>query len=292
MKQIAIIGSTASGKTALALDIAKKTNSIILSLDSLSVYKQIDIASAKPTIQERGDIIHFGIDEVYANETFDVIQFINCYERAKDFALKNSKNLIIVGGTGFYLKTLVEGISTGIDSKHKLDIPKEEAYEILYDLDKEYMQKIAPNDTYRIEKAYSIYTQSGMTPTQFFEKNKKTPIIKDLQIFEIVWEREELRKRIALRTKQMIADKLIDEVIFLEKTYTRQPNCMSSIGIIETLEYLDGKLTKEELEEKISINTAKLAKRQNSFNKSQFQENKTSNIIKNLNSDILKFFSL
>lgn len=292
MKQIAIIGSTASGKTSLALDIAKKTDSIILSLDSLSVYKQIDIASAKPTVQERGDIIHFGIDEVYANETFDVIQFIDCYQRAKKFAQNNKKNLIIVGGTGFYLKALVEGISTGIDTKNKLDIPKEEAYDILYNLDKEYMEKIAPNDTYRIEKAYSIYTQSGMTPTQFFKKNKKTPIIEDLQIFEIVWQRDDLRKRIALRTKQMLEDKLIDEVIFLEKTYTREPNCMSAIGIIETLEYLDGKLTKKELEEKILTNTAKLAKRQNTFNKSQFLENKTSNIIENLNSDILKFFSL
>lgn len=292
MKQIAIIGSTASGKTSLALDIAKKTDSIILSLDSLSVYKQIDIASAKPTVKERGDIIHFGIDEVYANETFDVIQFIDCYQRAKKFAQNNNKNLIIVGGTGFYLKALVEGISTGIDTKNKLDIPKEEAYDILYNLDKEYMEKIAPNDTYRIEKAYSIYTQSGMTPTQFFKKNKKTPIIEDLQIFEIVWQRDDLRKRIALRTKQMLEDKLIDEVIFLEKTYTREPNCMSAIGIIETLEYLDGKLTKKELEEKILTNTAKLAKRQNTFNKSQFLENKTSNIIENLNSDILKFFSL
>lgn len=292
MKQIAIIGSTASGKTALALDIANKTNSIILSLDSLSIYKQIDIASAKPTIKERGEIIHFGIDEVYPNENFDVIQFIDCYKKAVNFAKEQNKNLIIVGGTGFYLKALVEGISLGVDTKQKLDIDKKEAYDFLYNLDKDYMQKIASNDAYRIEKAYAIYNQTGMTPTEFFKKNKKEPIAKDLKIFEITWPRDELRKRIALRTKQMIKDGVIDEVIFLEKTYTRLPNCMSSIGIIETLEYLDGKLTKQQLEEKISINTAKLAKRQNTFNNSQFLENKTSNIIENLNSDIFKYFSI
>ncbi|RXJ93739.1 tRNA (adenosine(37)-N6)-dimethylallyltransferase MiaA [Malaciobacter molluscorum] len=290
MKQIAIIGSTASGKTALALDIANKTNSIILSLDSLSVYKQIDIASAKPTVKERGGIVHFGIDEVYPDENFDVIQFINCYKKAKEFAYLNKKNLIIVGGTGFYLKALVEGISLGVDTKQKLDISKEEAYEFLYNLDKQYMQKIASNDSYRIEKAYAIYKQTGKTPTEFFNENKKEPIAKNLKIFEITWPRDELKKRISLRTKQMINNGLIDEVIFLEKKYTRLPNCMSSIGIIETLEYLDGKLTKEQLEEKISINTAKLAKRQNTFNNSQFQENITSNIIQNLNSDIIKFF--
>ena len=79
MKEIAIIGSTASGKTALSLEIASKTNSIILSLDSLCVYKEIDIVSAKPTLEERGEILHFGIDEVYPNVEFDVVCFMELY---------------------------------------------------------------------------------------------------------------------------------------------------------------------------------------------------------------------
>ncbi len=291
MKEIAIIGSTASRKTALSLDLANKTNSIILSLDSLCVYKDIEIASAKPTVEERGDIIHFGIDEVYPNEEFDVIKFIELYKKSKDYAIKNDKNLIIVGGTGFYLKALIDGLSQGVDSKIKLDISSSEAYDILYSLDKDYMQKIERNDRYRIEKAYAIYKQTGLTPTSYFEKNQKIPLAKDLKIFEILWDKEELKNRISQRTKIMVNSGLIDEVIFLEKKYTRAPNCMASIGIIETLEYLDGKLSKLELEEKISLNTAKLAKRQNTFNKGQFL-NKTSNIIENLNSDIIKYFSL
>ena len=291
MKEIAIIGSTASGKTALSLEIANQTNSIILSLDSLCVYKEIEIASAKPSCKERGDIIHFGIDEVYPNEEFDVIKFIELYKKAKDYAISNDKNLIIVGGTGFYLKALIDGLSQGVDSKTKLDISALEAYELLYSIDKKYMQKIEKNDRYRIEKAYSIYKQTGISPTSYFEQNPKIALAKDLKIFEIIWDKEELKNRISQRTKIMINSGLIDEVIFLEKKYTREPNCMASIGIIETLEYLDGKLTKQELEEKISANTAKLAKRQNTFNKSQFLE-KTSNIIENLNSDIIKYFSL
>lgn len=291
MKEIAIIGSTASGKTALSLDLANKTNSIILSLDSLCVYKDIEIASAKPTLEERGKIIHFGIDEVYPNEEFDVIKFIELYKKSKDYAIKNDKNLIIVGGTGFYLKALIDGLSQGVDSKIKLDISSSEAYDILYSLDKDYMQKIERNDRYRIEKAYAIYKQTGLTPTSYFEKNQKIPLAKDLKIFEISWDKEELKNRISQRTKIMVNSGLIDEVIFLEKKYTRAPNCMASIGIIETLEYLDGKLSKQELEEKISLNTAKLAKRQNTFNRGQFL-NKTSNIIENLNSDIIKYFSL
>ena len=290
MKEIAIIGSTASGKTGLSLEIAHKTNSIILSLDSLSVYKEIDVASAKPSKKERGDIIHFGIDEVHPNEEFDVIQFISCYKKAKGFAQANNKNLIIVGGTGFYLKSLIEGISTGVDFKVKLDSNVGEIYDLLYSLDKDYMSKIKRNDKYRIEKAYSIYKKTNLTPSTYFKENPKVPIAKNLQLFEIIWEKEELKKRIYKRTSMMMNEGIIDEVVYLEKKYTRKPNSMSSIGILETLEFLDGKIDKRQLEEKIALNTIKLAKRQNTFNKGQFKSNKISNIITNLNSDIIKYF--
>lgn len=290
MKEIAIIGTTASGKTGLALDIALKINAIILSLDSLSVYKEIDIASAKPTKSEQGDIVHFGIDEIYPNEVFDVLEFIACYKKAKAYAKKHSKNLIIVGGTGFYLKTLIEGISLGVSRHEPLDISTQEAYEILYALDSNYMKKIEKNDRYRVEKAYNIYKQTKLSPTQYFLQHPKKPFVENLPIFEIVWETQELRKRVALRTKQMLKAGLINEVIYLEKKYSRSPNCMKSIGIIETLEYLDGKLNKNELEQKIVSNTAQLAKRQRTFNKSQFGNKQVRNILSSLNSDILKLF--
>lgn len=291
MKELAIIGTTASGKTALSLEIANKTNSIILSLDSLCVYKEIDIASAKPTKIERGDIVHFGIDEVFPNEKFDVIEFLNLYKNAKEYAEKNMKNLIIVGGTGFYLKALVDGISDGLKENTNLDMSLNDAYNLLYSLDKDYMQKIEPNDKYRVEKAYSIYKQSGLTPSEYFLKNPKIALSPNLPIFEILWEKDELTNRISLRTKQMIKAGLIDETIYLEKKYTRAPNCMSSIGIVETLEYLDGKISKQELEDKIIQNSLKLAKRQNTFNKGQFT-NRVSNIIPSLNSEIIKYFSI
>ena len=291
MKELAIIGTTASGKTALSLEIANKTNSIILSLDSLCVYKEIDIASAKPTKIERGDIVHFGIDEVFPNEKFDVIEFLNLYKNAKEYAEKNMKNLIIVGGTGFYLKALVDGISDGLKENTNLDMSLNDTYNLLYSLDKEYMQKIEPKDKYRVEKAYSIYKQSGLTPSEYFLKNPKIALSPNLPIFEILWEKDELTNRISLRTKQMIKAGLIDETIYLEKKYTRAPNCMSSIGIVETLEYLDGKISKQELEDKIIQNSLKLAKRQNTFNKGQFT-NRVSNIIPSLNSEIIKYFSI
>jgi tRNA dimethylallyltransferase len=277
-KELAIIAPTASGKTALSITLAHKLNAVILSLDSLAVYKKIDIASAKPTLEERDGIVHFGIDCVYPNEIFDVIEFCEEYKKAKSYALKNKKNLIIVGGTGFYLKALIDGLSKipKISELTKdivsLQLAKlESLYTKLNMLDPIYMKKIAPTDRYRIQKAAEIYFETKLTPSEFFIQNKPEPIIKKINIYEIDTDVDVLRDRIKKRTKIMLHSGLIDEVISLEKEFTRAPNCMNSIGIIETLDYLDSKINKNELKNLICTHTAQLAKRQRTFNKSQFK---------------------
>ena len=280
LKQLALIGPTASGKTALSIKVAQQMNAHILSLDSLSIYKEIDIVSAKPTLEEREDIQHFGINCLYPNEAFDVTTFIKLYHDVHNRCLNEGKNLVIVGGTSFYLKMLIEGISelptisneTQKESKvHLLDLQK--TYELLYSLDKDYMSNIEPKDSYRIEKALVIYLETKLTPTQYFLQFPPTPTItSQLPVYQIVWEREKLRERISLRTKLMLDDGLIDEICMLETKYTRLPNCMKSIGIKETLAYLDGVYDKKMLIEKITTNTARLAKRQTTFNTSQFND--------------------
>ena len=279
MKELAILGATASGKTALSLDIASKHNAVILSLDSLSLYKEIDIASAKPTKEERGEIIHFGIDEIYPNEHFSSALFFDLYKKAKLFANQNDKNLIIVGGTSFYLKSLCEGLSKfpQIDDTIKEKVKeilkdKQKAYDFIEKNDKEYAKKISSSDSYRIGKWYEIYLSSSKPATLYFQEHGKEPLVKDLKIFEISVDREELRKKIALRTKKMIKEGIVDEVFYLEKKYTREPKPLKAIGIKESLEYLDGKIDLGELEERITIATAQLAKRQTTFNKTQFKD--------------------
>ncbi len=277
-KQLALIGPTASGKTALSIKIAQQMNAYILSLDSLSIYKEIDIVSAKPTLNEREGIVHFGIDYLYPNENFDVTTFIRLYHEVHRRCLEDKKNLVIVGGTSFYLKMLIEGISelpnisNETDAKTKIYLQDlQKSYTWLHGLDTQHMSKIEPNDPYRIEKALNIYLETGLTPTQYFKQFPPQPTVTEpLPIYQIVIEREKLRERIALRTKIMINDGLIDEICTLEKKYTRAPNCMKSIGIKETLAYLDGIYDKKMLSEKITTNTARLAKRQTTFNNSQF----------------------
>ncbi|SFV59647.1 tRNA dimethylallyltransferase [hydrothermal vent metagenome] len=277
MKTIAILGATASGKTSLSIKLAQEFNAQILSLDSLSIYKEIDIASAKPLVTEREGIKHFGIDELSPNENFSVSLFFDIYKNAYEDTIKKDKNLIIVGGTGFYLKSLLSGLSTKlpISSQTKQQVKnilqnRDEAFDMIERYDKKYAQKISYNDTYRIEKWLELYLQSGMGASEYFAKFKKKPLIEDIDIFEIETSKDILNQRISQRTDEMIKKGLIDEVVWLEKKYTRRPNSMRSIGIKETLEFLDGFIDRDELANKISQNTSRLAKRQRTFNSTQF----------------------
>ena len=293
-KQLAIIGPTASGKSDLAIKIAKKIDAYILSIDSLSIYKEINIVSAKPSSQELAQVKHFGINELYADQYFSVDIFIDLYKKIFLTCKEEKKNLVIVGGTSFYLKSLINGLSQlpNISMKHKQNVEKKlqnlvESYEFLKSIDKEYMCKISPNDSYRIEKALLIYEASSLSPSEWFRLNPPKPIIKDLDIYNIDVEREVLRERINKRTCTMYETGLIDEVCYLEQKYTRAPHSMNSIGIVEVLEFLDGKVEKDAMLKNITTHTAQLAKRQQTFNRTQFQ-NITSAKLEDLENIILE----
>ncbi len=278
MKQLAIIGPTASGKSDLSLKIARKIDAYILSIDSLSIYKEIDIVSAKPNQNELHLVKHFGINEINPNEHFSVDIFIELYKKVVKSCQADNKNLVIVGGTSFYLKSLTDGLSKLpiIGKQTVQDVKKElvnlqKCHTLLSSVDEKYMKNITPNDSYRIEKALLIYRASGLSPSVWFEQNPPKPIITNLDIYNIDVDRKILRQRITSRTSKMLSLGLLNEVCVLEQKYTRLPNAMGAIGIVEVLEYLDGKVTKDEMLENISIHTAQLAKRQQTFNRTQFE---------------------
>ena len=277
MKQLAIIGSTASGKSDLALTLAQNCNALILSIDSLSIYQEIDIASAKPSKEELCLVEHFGINRLSPATNASVVTFIDEYKHAGHQASEQGKNLIIVGGSSFYLKSMIEGLSPIPDfSSDTLQKAKEmlldlsQTHELLSRIDPVSMAKITPGDAYRIEKMLLIYLQTAFPPSKWFTLNPPRPVIAECPVLDLKIERDVLRQRIALRTEKMIASGLIDEVAELERRHGRAPNSMKAIGIIETLGYLDGKMSKEELHELITIHTAQLAKRQQTFNANQF----------------------
>lgn len=294
MKQLAIIGPTASGKSDLAIQIAQHIDAYILSIDSLSIYKEINIVSAKPSKKELDTVKHFGIDEIYPNQHFSVEIFISLYKKVVQKCQEENKNLIIVGGTSFYLKSLLQGLSEipiiTKEIEHEVQSQLQnlkKVYDKLSLLDTPYMQKINSKDSYRIEKALLIYEASGLTPSQWFEQHPPKPIIENLNIFNIDVSRDILRQRITKRTQKMFNTGLLDEVAYLEQKYTRLPNAMSSIGIVEVLEFFDNKVSKEEMLQNITTHTAQLAKRQQTFNKTQFEQ-LTSAPLENLADIILK----
>jgi len=265
---IALIGPTASGKSDLAIKFALKYGYEILSLDSLSIYKEVDIASAKPSKEELNVVKHYGVNEIYPNEKFDVMKFIEIYEKIKD------KKIIIVGGTSFYLKAMLTGISPmpKISDEIKREALKYD-WEFLNKIDSEYASKIKPQDRYRVQKALEIYFSTNLQPSEYFRLNPAKPIIENCKIYEIAVDRNVLRERIKLRTNKMFELGLIDEVAYLEAKYRdRTLPALKAIGVKEVLDYFNGVYDKDTLKEKIITNTARLAKRQQTFNKTQFKD--------------------
>jgi tRNA dimethylallyltransferase len=278
MKQLAIIGSTASGKSDLAFALAQQYNALILSIDSLSIYKEIDIASAKPSKEELSSIEHFGINRLNPDENASVITFIDEYSRVYTQASNENKNIIIVGGSSFYLKSMIDGLSkipvyspsTLLKTKMMLN-DLTECHHLLSDVDPQTMQKIALSDPYRIEKMLLIYLETQMAPSEWFRTHPPVPIVTNCPIVNLHVDRDLLRQRIAIRTQKMVNSGLIDEVAALERHYGRIPNSMKAIGIVEVLEYLDAKISKDEMIEQITTHTGQLAKRQQTFNTHQFE---------------------
>ena len=270
-KEFAIIGTTASGKSDLAFELAKKLNGVILSLDSLALYKEIDIASAKPNKEQLEAIKHFGVDEIYPDEEFSVGAFFEIYKNAKNFARLQDCPLIITGGSGFYLKSMLSGLAPDVP-KCELNLSNEEIYELAVKIDPEFASKFSQNDSYRLEKWYQIYKFSSQIPSIWLRENTKESIIKELAIFEILWDKDELRERIKKRTKGMLEAGLIDEANFLFNKYKSEPKPLKSIGLKECKQFLDKEISQNELEELIATHTAQLAKRQRTFNRSQFEK--------------------
>lgn len=285
MKQLAIIGSTASGKSNLALMLAEECNAVILSIDSLSIYTDIDIASAKPSKDERARVQHFGIDVLMPDMTASVFTFIDEYHRASAYAQERHMNLIIVGGSSFYLKSMMDGLSPipiitdAVREESALRLLElEQAHRFLTDIDPLTMSSIKNSDRYRIEKMLHLYLQTKTPPSKWFETHPPISVIEHCPILHIDIDRPYLRERISLRTELMIQNGLIDEVAQCEQLYGRAPNSMKAIGMIETLDYLDGKCSQKELLQLISTHTAQLAKRQQTFNLHQFKLTESQNI--------------
>ncbi|TLD96840.1 tRNA (adenosine(37)-N6)-dimethylallyltransferase MiaA [Helicobacter jaachi] len=273
-KVIAILGASGSGKSELAHKLALEYDCEIFSLDSLSIYKYVDIASAKPTPLEQAQVRYYGLNVLEPNEKSNALLFFTLLTQA----LQDSKHkpLLIVGGSSFFLKSIIEGLSpmpelrayqTWVDSIG--DINAQYAY--LQHIDKDYARRIDKHDTYRIYKALALFKATNTAPSAYFATHKPKALNIPLRIYSLVLDRDELRARIAKRSEEMIIKGIVPETEYILQTFGAQAQALKGIGTKECAAYLRGEIADTRtLQEQIFYHTCQLAKRQRTFNRTQF----------------------
>ena len=265
-KVIAVAGPTASGKTALAIELAKENNGEIISADSRLVYKGFDIATAKPTKEEMQGIPHYLIDIVEPEIDYSVGDFYKAAKPIIEDVVQRGKLPIVVGGTGLYFRILLEDFDLPQIEPNPILRAELEAtpVEVLYDELKEKdpitAQKVHINNKVRIVRVLEIMRTLNIP---FYQAAGKKETEYDVKwVSPSVESREELYSRINLRVDKMLDLGLIDETKSLLEKHGRIKNFVNTIGYCEILEYLDGKMTLVEAIEKIKQNTRRYAKRQ------------------------------
>ena len=271
-KVIVICGPTASGKTALSIELAKKINGEIISCDSMQIYKDMNIGTAKPDKEEMQGIKHYLLDFVSPDKRYSVAEFKQDAINAIKEIINKGKTPIIVGGTGLYIDSLIYGIEyqdIKIDQKYREELEEiaaKQGLEVLYEMakkiDSKAMEKISHNDKKRIIRILEIYNATGKTKTQQEAESRKKDIPYDYKVFAINWDREILYERINKRVDMMIEKGLIQEVKSLLEKYKEFPTAMQGLGYKEVIDYLNGNYTKEEMIDKIKMETRRYAKRQ------------------------------
>ncbi len=271
-KVIVICGPTASGKTALSIELAKKIDGEIISCDSMQIYKDMNIGTAKVTKEEMQGIRHYMIDFVSPDTRYSVADYKNDAEKAIETIINKGKIPIIVGGTGLYVDSLIYGIEypeIKFDEEYRKRLEKEadeKGLEFLYnkakEIDKQAMQKISPNDKKRIIRVLEIYHATGKTKTEQEIESRKKEIKYEYKVFAINMNREKLYERINIRVDKMIENGLIEEVENLKKKYDHFPTAMQGLGYKEVVEYLQNQITRDEMIEKIKQESRRYAKRQ------------------------------
>ena len=265
-KVIAIVGPTASGKTAMSIELAKRINGEIVSADSRLVYKGFDIASAKPTLEEREGIPHYLIDIVEPEFDYSVGNYYDDAKNAIYKILSKGKTPIIVGGTGLYLRILLENynlprVEANYELRAELDKrDKEDLLEELKQLDKITYERLYDSNKRRIVRALEVIKLLNKPISEIdIEKEPE---------FNVEWKipqmesREWLYDRINKRVDIMVEQGLIDETKYLLKKHGRIKNFVCTIGYQEILTYLDGEATLDEALDKLKQHSRNYAKRQ------------------------------
>ncbi|PIQ77348.1 tRNA (adenosine(37)-N6)-dimethylallyltransferase MiaA [Candidatus Peregrinibacteria bacterium CG11_big_fil_rev_8_21_14_0_20_46_8] len=263
---LVILGPTASGKTGSSIELAQRFNGEIISADSRQVYRHMDIGTAKITEEERAGVPHHLLDVVDPDARFTVSDFKRMAEAAADTILARGKVPILVGGTGLYIDVVTRNFVLAPENpeirarlQRELDQEGPEALHArLAEMDPDSAAKFHPNNTRYVVRALEIAMTSGSA-----KRDEMRPPKYDVLKVGYVWEREKLYERIDARAEKQVEHGLFDETAqLLAMGYSRQLPSMSSLGYRESLEFLDGEITREQALALIQKNCRNYARRQ------------------------------
>lgn len=273
-KIIAIVGPTASGKTALSIELAKRMNGEIISCDSMQIYKKMNIGTAKPTAAEMDGIVHRMIDIVEPWEEYSCMDYVIAAKEHIDDIISKGKMPIFCGGTGLYIDNILNDtkFSDGdknSDFRNKLNeelnvFGAEYIHNKLKDIDPESAEKIHPNNTKRVIRALEIFYTTGKTKTEWDKESRTTDSPYDCAMISLDYkDREKLYERIDRRVDVMIEQGLLDEVKDLYENRDKlSATAMQGIGYKELFDYFDGKCSLDSSLERIKQGSRNYAKRQ------------------------------
>ena len=268
-KIIAIVGPSSSGKTSLAIEVAKKLNGEIISVDSRQIYRKLDIGSAKPTIEERQCIEHHLLDIVDVTEEYTVADFSDDAKTKINEILNKGKVPILAGGTGLYFRVLLQDfdlprVAPNKELREELEKQSsQDLYNKLLELDYDIAQKIHFNNKVKIIRALEVCMTLNM-PMSKAQKKKESE-------YDTLWfglnaqNRDFLYDRVNKRTDIMFEQGLLDEAKKLFELYPNNNILLSTIGYQELYPYLKGEITLEEASEQLKQNTRRYVKRQISW---------------------------
>jgi tRNA dimethylallyltransferase len=271
-KTVLILSSpTASGKSQVALQVARQIPVEILSADSRQIYKYLSIGTAKPSKSDLERVPHHFIDMLDPNEVWNAGKFAHESRRIIEEIFNRNRSPFIVGGSGLYIKALIDGIidipEPDPDLRQRiLRLYESEGLSKLVDeldlIDPDTAKRIDTKNPRRVMRALEIYYSTGMTRSEI-EKKSDDPIPYRVQWFGLKWNRGKLYERIENRVYNMIAGGLIDETkSILEKGYSRNQNALQSVGYTETIDFIGGMISRQDMIDRIKQNTRRFAKRQ------------------------------
>jgi tRNA dimethylallyltransferase len=269
---LAVIGPTASGKSQLGVDLAKKLNGEIISSDSIQVYRHLNIGSAKPDPEMLAEVPHHLIDILNPDQSYNAGQFEQDADEVIQQLVEQKKRPIVLGGTGLYLRSLIHGmiqipdISLAIKQQVRVTLDTQglpACYQQLNALDPESAQRLHPNDISRIIRALEVVLDTGESIQQWQKKHQFAENRYPVFYVGIQWDRQVLYDRINQRVNLMMDDGLIEEVENLLKMgYSKDLFALKSIGYKQAFDFLSGDISKEEMIQDIQQKSRRYAKKQ------------------------------